>query len=141
MAQTREREREVEHFPNLIARALISAQRPQVPINPGCNIYIHESSSLLAAGIKRRNAVRCRIKICKKAWKQFKSAKADTFEWKSKARSCLARPPPKGRGFACDFSRGSLVTSQFGSLVTSCFLWSRNAELSSFSENRVTPNP
>ena len=57
------------------------------------------------------------------------------------------RPPAKaparenGRGFACDFSRGSLVTSQFGSLVTSCFLWSRNAELSSFSENRVTPNP
>ena len=46
-----------------------------------------------------------------------------------------------GRGFACDFSRGSLVTSQFGSLVTSCFLSSRNAELSSFSEDRVTPNP
>ena len=36
---------------------------------------------------------------------------------------------------------GSLVTSQFGSLVTSCFLSSRNAELSSFSESRVTPNP
>ena len=39
-----------------------------------------------------------------------------------------------GRGFACDFSRGSLVTSQFGSLVTSCFLSLRNAELSSFSD-------
>ena len=36
----------------------------------------------------------------------------------------------EGRGFACDFSGGSLVTSQFGSLVTSCFLSSRNAELS-----------
>ena len=46
-----------------------------------------------------------------------------------------------GRGFACDFSRGSLVTSQFGSLVTSCFLSSRNAELSWFSENRVSPKP
>ena len=46
-----------------------------------------------------------------------------------------------GRGFACDFSGGSLVTSQFGSLVTSCFLSSRNAELSWFSENRVTPKP
>ena len=41
---------------------------------------------------------------------------------------------PEGRGFACDFSRGSLVTSQFGSLVTSCFLSSRNAGLSSFSD-------
>ena len=28
-------------------------------------------------------------------------------------------PPETGRGFACDFSWGSLVTSQFGSLVTS----------------------
>ena len=46
-----------------------------------------------------------------------------------------------GRGFACDFSRCSLVTSQFGLLVTSCFLSSRNAELSWFSENRVTPKP
>ena len=54
---------------------------------------------------------------------------------------CKIQGGSEGRGFACDFSRGSFVTSQFGSLVTSCFLWSRNAELSLFSENRVTPNP
>ena len=85
-------------------------------------------------GLKKQGCVPGRVGNCKcpSAIRRYSPHPEFFLTVEEGGRHTLGEGAKGGRGVACDFSRGLLVTSHFESLMTSRILWSRNAELSFF---------